>query len=157
MTYSASDSLANVDGLDNSRVIFFNSFFDSNKTLNEDDLFSSQLGQVASESPDFKIIQNNTLSAVSVPSLVTGKVLGDVLGSSTSLQNKKQITDYVVQPGDTFGGIAESFEISVKTILQANQLTSSSVLKVGETLAILPVDGAYYRTWRYGFWDCSGL
>jgi len=141
LTYAASDNLANVDGFSDSRIVFFNSFFNNNKVLNEDALFSGQLGQAASESPDFKIIQNNTLSAVSVPNLVTGKVLGDVLGSASSAQNKKQITDYVVQPGDTLGGIADSYGISVKTILQANQLTSSSVLKVGQTLAILPVDG----------------
>ena len=139
MTYASSDSLANVNGLSDSRVVFFNSFFDRNNSLNGEDLFSSQSGASGMESPDLKIIQNNTLAAVSVPSIVTGKVLGDVFGGSS--QSKKEITEYIVQPGDTLQSIANNYEISVNTLLLANELTSSSVIKVGQTLVILPVDG----------------
>jgi len=136
---ASSDSLANVSGLNNSRVVFFNSFFNKNESFDNNSLFSSQPGALTLESPDFKLIQNNTLAAVSVPSIVAGKVLGNVLGSSS--QNKKEIIDYTVQPGDTLQSIASSFDISVDTLLLTNELTSSSVIKVGQSLAILPTDG----------------
>lgn len=138
-TYGSCDGLANVNGLDNSQVVFFNSFFNKTENLTDDSLFSSQIGLLASESPDFKVIQANTLAAVSVPSIVTGRVLGDVLGGSA--QSKKEIAEYVVQPGDTVQAIANSYEISVSTLRSANDLSSSSVIKVGQTLVILPVDG----------------
>ena len=143
LTYGSCDSLANVDGFDNSKVVFFNSFFNKTDNLNDSNLFSSQVGLVALESPDFKVIQSNTLAAVSVPSIVTGKVLGDVLGASTT-QNKKEIIEYTVQPGDTANSIANEYGISTKTLLLANDLSSSSLIKVGQTLVILPVDGVLH-------------
>ncbi|MFH1968609.1 MAG: LysM peptidoglycan-binding domain-containing protein [bacterium] len=135
----SSSSLANVNGLSDSRVVFFNSFFDKHNSLSGDNLFSSQANMVPLESPDFKILENNTLAAVSVPSIVTGKVLGDVFGSSP--QNKKEIIEHTVQPGDTLQAVANLYGVSVNTLLLANDITSSSVIKVGQTLVVLPVDG----------------
>lgn len=135
----SSGTSANVSGFSNSRVVFFNSFFDRNGNVGDDNMLLSQRGAFMLEGPDFKIIQDNTLSAVSAPSIVTGKVLGDVLG--TSSQNKKEIVEYVVQPCDTLISIASSYGISITTLALANQLSTSSVVKVGQTLVILPVDG----------------
>ena len=140
--YSSCDSLANINGLNNTRVVFFNSFFDEYDGLNGDSLFSSQFNAISLESPDLKILQDNTLSGVSTPTIVTGKVLGDVLGGTT--QAKKEIVNYIVQPGDTLQSIAGSYEISVNTLLLANSLTTSSIIKVGQSLVVLPVDGVLH-------------
>ena len=78
---------------------------------------------------------------MATPCAVSGKVLGDVFGGSP--QNK-DVTDYTVQPGDTFQSIANSYNISVDTILWANELSSSSKIKNGEILTILPVDGVLH-------------
>ncbi|MDP3882776.1 MAG: LysM peptidoglycan-binding domain-containing protein [Candidatus Staskawiczbacteria bacterium] len=139
--YASSGDLVNVNGLSNSRVVFFNSFFDQHGNINSSNLFSSQASASTLESPDFKIIQGNTLSGVSTPSIITGRVLGNVLGGTTQSKAKKEITEYTVQPGDTIQSIANNYEVSVNTLLLANSLTSSSVIKVGQTLVILPVDG----------------
>lgn len=55
-----------------------------------------------------------------------------------------QISTYVVHDGDTFLSIATMFEVSVNTILWANDLPRGSKLTVGQTLIILPVSGVQY-------------
>jgi murein DD-endopeptidase MepM/ murein hydrolase activator NlpD len=55
-----------------------------------------------------------------------------------------QISTYIVRSGDTLAEIAEMFDVSVNTILWANDMTRSSVLKVGQTLVILPISGVMH-------------
>lgn len=55
-----------------------------------------------------------------------------------------QISIYVVREGDTFSSIATMFDVSVNTILWANDLPRGSKLSVGQTLVILPVSGVQY-------------
>ena len=105
-------------------------------------LFSSQSNVVALETPDLKVIQDNTVSGISTPSIVSAKVLGDVFGGTS--QDKKDILEYVAQPGDTYQSIADENNISLDTLLLANELTKSSGLKVGQSLVILPTDGILY-------------
>lgn len=59
-----------------------------------------------------------------------------------------QITVYRVEPGDTPGGIAERFGISLQTLLWANNLRNASTIKVGDELIILPVTGVQYEVKR---------
>ena len=140
--YASCDSSANTSNLVNSHIVFFNPFFNKFSNLNADALFSSQANAVPLETPDLKIIQDNTLCQVATPHIVSGKVLGDVFGGNN--QNQKEVIDYVVQPGDTLQSIADANSISVNTLLWANDLTSSSTIKVGQSLAILPVDGVLH-------------
>ena len=51
------------------------------------------------------------------------------------------ISIYVVREGDTLGGIAQMFGVSVNTIMWANEVKSDKRLLVGQTLIILPVSG----------------
>lgn len=124
------------------RIAFLNSFFDQPDSLNRNSLFSSKANAIPLETPDLKIIQNNTLGGISTPYIVSGKVLGDVFGGTA--QDKKEVINYVVQAGDTLQSIANSYNISVNTLLWANDLTSSSTIKVGQSLAILPTDGVLH-------------
>lgn len=61
-------------------------------------------------------------------------------------RERREIVRYVVQPNDTVSGIAAKFEIKPETILWANaQLENDpDMLTVGETLMILPINGAYH-------------
>lgn len=54
------------------------------------------------------------------------------------------ISTYVVQPGDTLSEIALLFDVSVNTIVWANDLGEKPVIQPGETLVILPVSGINY-------------
>jgi len=136
------DNSINIGNLDNNRVAFLNLFSDMSENLSSKDLFSSQVAAISLETPDLKIIQNNTIGGMATPSIVSGKVLGDVFGGNN--QNQKDIVDYIVQPGDTLQSIANSYKISVSTLLSANGLASSSTIKVGQSLTVPPVDGVLH-------------
>ena len=88
---------------------------------------------------DLNIISSSILEPVAPPFLVEGKVL-----ASYGFTADKEISEYIVQAGDTLSSIAEKFKISLNTILWANDLTASSVLKVGQKLVIMPVSGAMH-------------
>ncbi len=45
-------------------------------------------------------------------------------------------TTYTVQPGDTLGGIAQKFGITVDSLVQSNHIANPNLLRVGETLRI---------------------
>jgi len=139
--YASCGSSANTGGLINSRIAFFNPFFNKSDNPTADILFSSHANAIPLETPDLKIMQDNTIGGVATPSVVSSKILGDVFGNN---QNQKDVTDYTVQPGDTFQSIADANHISINTLLWANELTKSSTAKVGQDLIILPIDGIFH-------------
>ena len=56
-----------------------------------------------------------------------------------------QISIYVVHEGDTLSQIAEMFDVSVNTIIWANDLKRGGSVRTGQTLVILPVSGVQYE------------
>ncbi|MEK7604756.1 MAG: M23 family metallopeptidase [Patescibacteria group bacterium] len=63
--------------------------------------------------------------------------IADVASSTPS----DQISIYVVRPGDTLSEIATMFNVSVNTIVWANNLRGAGDVHPGDTLIILPVSG----------------
>lgn len=53
----------------------------------------------------------------------------------------RQIKEYIVQPNDSIEKIASKFGISVQTVLWANHLSYKSIIKPGDKLTILPING----------------
>ena len=51
----------------------------------------------------------------------------------TARHNEEQ---YVVQPGDSLGTIAQAYSVSLESLMQANSLTDPNLLEVGQTLVI---------------------
>jgi surface antigen len=95
-----------------------------------------------SESPELSLIQKISLKASSPPLTVTPQILGQILGVEAS-KIGKEVSEYLVEPGDTLSSIANKFNISFKTLIWANQLKDSSI-KPGQKLLILPVDGVIH-------------
>lgn len=116
-------------------------FFNGATSMVNSDLFFSQNKALALETPDLKIIQDNFVYGISTPRVLTTQTLGDIFGET---QNKKEVTDYSVQPGDTIDSIAAAFNISSNTLLWANDLSRGAALKVGQTLVVPPVSGVIY-------------
>jgi murein DD-endopeptidase MepM/ murein hydrolase activator NlpD len=59
--------------------------------------------------------------------------------------NRNEIMTYEVQDGDTVSTIAYMFNLKVRTILENNQfLGAGNLLKVGQKIVILPIDGLKY-------------
>ncbi len=73
--------------------------------------------------------------------LVSGQVLGTLANSAWQ---EREVEEYIVETGETLSSIAAKFDISLETILWANNLSAKSVLKIGQKLAILPVSGAMH-------------
>ncbi|MBI4088846.1 M23 family metallopeptidase [Candidatus Kaiserbacteria bacterium] len=59
-----------------------------------------------------------------------------------------RISIYVVRPGDTLSDIAKMFNVSVNTILWANDLKSVRNVRPGDTLIILPISGVEHLVKR---------
>jgi murein DD-endopeptidase MepM/ murein hydrolase activator NlpD len=55
------------------------------------------------------------------------------------------IVDYTVVEGDTVASIAQKFGLRMDTVLIANGLGSRGLIRIGQALRILPVDGIVYK------------
>lgn len=89
---------------------------------------------LAKSTPEITVVNDEALLPDVSPSNFDAEVI----------ENNGQISVYKVRDGDTFSGIANMFNVSVNTILWANDLNKSSVLKTGQTLVILPMSGVLH-------------
>lgn len=105
------------------------------------DLFVKSTKNFVGESPQMTLVQKNSLVGISSPVTITSQTLGTTFGEE---EDRKQIIEYTVKSGDNLSAIAESFSISLNTLLWANDLSSNSMLKVGQKLIVLPVSGVVY-------------
>lgn len=63
---------------------------------------------------------------------------------TTVLEQEGEITEYEVVSGDTLESIAKKYNVTLETVLWANDLKRTSAIKVGQKLVILPVSGVSY-------------
>ncbi len=140
LLFLGSGTLAKVQYAPGSQSVFFNPFFKTVHNSENNDLFLLKNKSLVIETPDLKIIEGNFVYGISTPRILTTQTLGSIFGES-SYGDKKSVTEYMVQPGDTITFIAEKFEVSENTIAWANGISKSAALKVGQILTILPVSG----------------
>ena len=105
--------------------------------------------EATKESPDWQIIGKNSVLATSPPIIITPQVLGALTAGSnfTETDLREEITEYIVEPGDNLSSIAARFDISLNTILWANNLnknSEASALRIGQKLIILPISGVIH-------------
>jgi surface antigen len=70
------------------------------------------------------------------------------VGGGSPMQDPEEeggVKMYVVQSGDTLGSIAEKNNVSVNTIVWANDVSDADSIMPGDTLFILPVSGIKYK------------
>lgn len=82
---------------------------------------------------DILIVDNSALVSETGPT-----------GSIADIKEKKSsdhIATYIVREGDTLGQIAEMFNVSVGTIIWSNDIKQGDVIKKGQVLSILPING----------------
>lgn len=70
--------------------------------------------------------------------------LGALINSEGELATSDQISIYVVRADDSLSQIAEMFNVSVNTIIWANDIKRGDLIQPGETLIILPITGLQY-------------
>lgn len=110
----------------------------------ESDFFADPVKKARPELPDFVLIQGNYLQSSLPAFTVTPQVLGALLEGFEKEDVQKIIIEYIVESGDTLSLIAPKFNVSVNTILWANNLTQSSTIKPGQKLIIPPVSGVIH-------------
>lgn len=71
--------------------------------------------------------------------LIKGRTFGSLV--EEEYFGKTEIQEYIVQEGDTLKLLSEKFNISLETLLLANELNKNSALKQGQKLLVLPVSG----------------
>ena len=110
--------------------------------ISNQNLFIGATKKAWPESPDFLLVEKTSLRAASPPVAFTPQVLGMWLGEDT-LETRREITEYVVEEGDSLWSIANQFNISLDTIFWANDL-KSLLIRPGQKLLILPVSGVMH-------------
>lgn len=95
---------------------------------------------------------NETVIARDGSGLSKPRQIGVVSEGETSATEtpteRKTITTYTVQAGDTISTIARRFRLNVNTVLWANNLGAFSIIRAGDDLTILPSDGFLYTVKR---------
>lgn len=76
--------------------------------------------------------------------LVSSASPSGTITDNASVAPADRISVYVVREGDTLSEIAQMFNVSVNTIVWANNLKSNRDVHPGDTLIILPVSGVEY-------------
>ncbi len=76
------------------------------------------------------------------------RVLTDVAVADASPKTRSKITEHVVQSGENIGSIAREYGLTTTSILQPNDLSARSIIRPGQKLEILPVNGILYTVRR---------
>lgn len=86
----------------------------------------------------FETLSSGAVLAPTAPGIGTG------MGTGATTAARDKTVEYTVQDGDTIGSIAADYNISVSTILWANDLGVRDYLQIGQKLKIPPMDGVLY-------------
>ncbi len=106
------------------------------------------VGEIILEPEDISSISVGG-TAVTKPTILPGNELPVVtLPDKPQATGRTIIVTHTVEPGDTIGAIAEQYNISVVTILWANNLTTRSYIRPGDSLKILPTAGVLHTVVR---------
>ncbi len=89
----------------------------------------------------FSFIEGTALKPLPIAYFPASGSLGTIIEPAIPGGNSREITEYIVQAGDTLSSIAESFGIDIATIATANNISTKATIKPGDKLIILPVKG----------------
>lgn len=115
------------------------------ETSQKQDFSLSQANKFLAESPELLTIGNCSLKSATPPVTFSPQALGALIKGYETEDTKKIITEYLIEPGDNLWSIAEKFEVSLNTILWANDLNKNALLQTGQKLIISPVSGVIHH------------
>ena len=118
---------------------------DSSQNIYSQSLFADPFKKSRPEWPEFLLVENSYLRATSPSFIVTPQVLGALIEGFEPEDVQKIIVEYVVEPGDTLWSVSQKFNITLNTILWANNLNQNSILQPGQKLVIPPVSGVIHQ------------
>lgn len=118
------------------------------KSLQEsctENIFADPTTKSRPEWPGFILVEDLYLQAILPPVVVTPQVLGVLLEGYEKEDVQKVIVEYIIETGDDLWTISQKFNVSLNTILWANDLNQNSVIQPGQKLIIPPVSGVIYH------------
>ena len=119
------------------------SFNEEKKSLEvpSSSLFLTSTERIISNSSNFLLINQSSLQAISPPVVFLPEEFGVLaVGIDTQEEKKVGVIQYTVEKGDSIWSIANEFNVSMETIVWANDLRMSTI-RIGQNLIILPVSG----------------
>ena len=131
--------------IQSSEGAFLSSLLKNLTDSKEGDLFLGLKDVLPLEPPDSNVIEGNSLAGFSSHQVVSSKVFGAIFGQDDLPELRKEIIEYVVEPGDNLWSIAGKFDISLDTLCLVNELSKKAVIKSDQKLVILPVDGVIHH------------
>jgi len=108
------------------------------------DLFLEQKENTNTGELGLYLTQENSLISSCPQVTVEPKVLGALVGGEDTA-GENEITEYEVQSGDNLSTIAQQFDVSLETLLWANDLSKNSKIRPGQKLIVLPVSGVLHH------------
>ncbi|MFQ6050030.1 MAG: LysM peptidoglycan-binding domain-containing protein [Candidatus Paceibacterales bacterium] len=115
------------------------------ETIYSQSIFADPTKKPRPEYPEFLFVQESYLRAISPSITVTPQVLGALIEGFEPQDLQKTIVEYMVESGDSLWSIAAKFDISLNTVLWANNLNKNSVIQPGQKLIIPPVSGVIHH------------
>jgi LysM repeat protein len=115
------------------------------KAPQKQDFSLSQANKFLAESPELLTVGNCSLKSATPPVTFSPQALGALVEGYETEDTKKTITEYAVELGDNLWSIAAKFDVSLNTILWANNLNKDSLLQTGQKLIIPPVSGVIHH------------
>ena len=94
------------------------------------------------KTPELLLVEKNSFKSTYPPFTITSKVLGALM-SGFDADPDQEIREYLVEPKDSLSSIAVKFDVSIDTIVWANNI-KSSIIQPGDKLIILPVSGVMH-------------
>lgn len=112
----------------------------SNILQNQENTLLAQTDKSLPDSPELLLVENSSVKPATPPTTFNPRILGALVDGASLEDTKKIITEHTVEQGETIASIAENYNVSVETIVWANDL-KTLVVKPGQALFILPVSG----------------
>lgn len=103
--------------------------------VNTDGMLVASIPRIDPQAQRLHTIEEELQLMKTSSALASGTVL------STEVGIRSDFTEYKIREGDSVGSLANRFGVTVNTILWANDLTSKSYIKPGDTLSIPPYSG----------------
>ena len=123
-------------------------YFDETEQITPEQQTYLENLSVLKSQPTSEMIPDESEIAANEVNLIQGNniiVQPDLVVIKKIKQLRDEIIYYIVKPGDTASTIAAEFGISVNTILWENNLNAYSLIRPGDKLTILPVNGVIYK------------
>ncbi len=110
-------------------------------------LTANSLASLASQSDSPAIFKENSSDQESSLIILQANALLAQNSPTTFISQdpRSGLITYIVQEGDTSSSIAASFGITTYTLLWANDLKETSIIRPGDELIVLPVTGVLHR------------